>query len=167
MFQLHVLIHATLGPVGLVAALDGALVVPLDLSCSSTVSLALVVPILTAIFVGLVVQGGQSMVRNCNTDISRHLRCTICVYALPDIVDLVHVVLAKRLDRLPTEHCLLESTISSTSTASSSAGLAAPWLLENSRVLIEGIRWGLVFVLDSVDQFLALFDKLLKAVCQH
>ena len=48
MLQFHVLVHATFGAVGFVAAFDGALVVPLDLCRRSSVSLPLVVAVLTA-----------------------------------------------------------------------------------------------------------------------
>ena len=48
MLEFHVLVHATFGAVGFVAALDGALVVPLDLGGRPPVPLPLVIAMLTA-----------------------------------------------------------------------------------------------------------------------
>ena len=103
MLQFHVLVHAAFGAVGLVAALDGALVVPLDLRGRSPVPLPLVVAILTAklIIRNLVVHGWHDMLHRYADPIVDHLGQTIDVHALPDEIDLVHVLLAKRLDRLP------------------------------------------------------------------
>ena len=59
MLQFHVLVHAAFGAVGLVAALDGALVVPLDLCGRPSMPLALVISVLpTMLIVGnLIVHG--------------------------------------------------------------------------------------------------------------
>lgn len=48
MLQLHVLVHAAFGAVGLVAAFDGAFVVSLDLSRRPAVPLALIVAMVAA-----------------------------------------------------------------------------------------------------------------------
>ena len=103
MLQFHVLVHAALGAVGFVAALDGALVVPLDLRGRSPVPLPLVVAILTAklIIRNLVVHGWHDMLHRYADPIVDHLGQTVGMHALSNEIDLVHVLLAKRLDRLP------------------------------------------------------------------
>ena len=60
MLQFHVLVHAALGAVRLVAALDGALVVPLDLRGRPSMPLALVIAVLPAVLIvvgNLIVHG--------------------------------------------------------------------------------------------------------------
>ena len=103
MLQFHVLVHATFGAVGFVAAFDGALVVPLDLRGRSPVPLPLVVAVLTAklIIRNLVVHGWHDMLHRYADPIVDHLGQTVGMHALPNEIYLVHVLLAKRLDRLP------------------------------------------------------------------
>ena len=102
MLQFHVLVHAALGAIRFVAALDGALVVPLDLRGCSPVPLPLVVAVLTAklIIRNLVVHGWHDMLHRYANPIVDHLGQTVGMHALPNEIYLVHVLLAKRLDRL-------------------------------------------------------------------
>ena len=163
MLQLHVLIHGSFRAVRLVAAFDGALVVTLDLRCSASMPLPLVIPRITPLVVHLVHRGHS--IGHGGIDICLHLRHTIIVDALSDIVHLVNVVLAMGLDRLTAKHGLLHGSIVSPSAASTStARLAASLRLEGCRVRKDGIHRCFIFVLNPVDQLLTLFYQLLIPV---
>ena len=172
MLQFHVLVHATFGAVGFVAALDGAFIVSLDLSGCSSMPLALVIAMLTAhlIIRNLVIHDWQDMLHGYSDAIIYHFWHAICMYSLTYKVNLVHVVLPKRLDRFPTEYGLLKAAVVCDGAVSSSVAtprLTSTCLLQSLQVVIERIRWCLILIFQTIHQLLSLFYQLLVTIGQN
>jgi len=168
--QLHMLIHASFGAVGLVAAFDWALVVSLNLRGCSPVSFALVIAkVPTVLIVLMVIKHWRhsSVVSHwhyavycfeLSTYITGHLWDAVCMDALPNKVHLIHVLLAYGFDCLTAKNCLLKCTIRTTAATCSTTGLSTSGLFQHLHLLIKRICWCFILIFYSIHQFLPLFN---------